>query len=333
MSLSHVPASSRNLVIVQDFCQSIPQPSENNEGSIEIIHSFVEHDSTESISEKRPVEKNLKTTNNIFCSICLDEESDNNHHIYKMVTQCNHYFHKSCFYRANREKNCISCPYCKTNYPITYTREKYNYSQLNYDTIFIIRQIQKITAKIGITNYAISGSFAVHMHQIFHQFGPKWKYNDIDIYYNNYIYEIYIPEIMKIDNLIIMKTNDESTEEKYKSYSYFSSLIKGVDKLSVYIKKKKSNNKNDNEIILQKILSFDLIYTYQRKPYEIIDTFDLDCCKISMTFNNYGIKMYIHNDFYVDSYKIIDKKNTEKIYERIKKYRERGFLCMDLDNS
>jgi hypothetical protein len=149
-----------------------------------------------------------KSNNNVFCSICLDEESDNNHHVYKMVTQCNHYFHKACFYRANREKFSISCPYCKMNYPITYTRERYNYSQLNYDTMFVVRQIQKITAKIGIVNYAVSGSFALHLHQTLHQLVPTWKYNDIDIYYNNYMYGLYIPEIMKIDNLIIMKNND-----------------------------------------------------------------------------------------------------------------------------
>jgi hypothetical protein len=284
----------------------------------------------DAINIPKSTEKISKINNNIFCSICLDEESDNNHHIYKMVTQCNHYFHKACFYRANRGKFYISCPYCKTNYPITYTRERYNYSQLNYDTMFVIRQIQRITAKIGIMNYAVSGSFALHMHQTLHQLGPTWKYNDIDIYYNNYMYEIYIPEIMKIDNLIIMKTNDESTEEKYKSYFGLSPLIKGVDKLSIYVKKKKSNNKND-EVVLQKILSFDLIYTYQRKPYEIIDTFDLDCCKVSMTFNNSDIKMYIHNDFYIDSYRIINQKNAEKTRERVKKYRSRGFLCMDLD--
>lgn len=278
------------------------------------------------------MEKKSKTNDNLFCSICLDEESDNNYRIYKMVTQCNHYFHKACFYRANRGKYCIECPYCKTNYPITYTREKYNYSQLSYDTMFVIRQIQKITGKIGITNYTISGSFALHIHQTLHQLGPMWKYNDIDIYYNNYMYETYIPEIMVIDNLIIMKTNDESNEEKYNSYCCLSPLIKNIDNLSVYIKKKKSNNNNNNEIILEKILSFDLIYTYQRKPYEIIDTFDLDCCKISMTLNNNGIKMYIHNDFYVDSYRIINQKNMKKTRERVKKYRSRGFLCMDLDN-
>ena len=285
------------------------------------LSKFAENISKSTIQEK-------KTNNNVFCSICLDEESDNDHHIYKMVTQCNHYFHKACFYRANRGKFSISCPYCKMTYPITYTRERYNYNQLNYDTMFVIRQIQKITRKIGIMNYSVSGSFALHMHQTLHQLGPTWKYNDIDIYYNNYMYETYIPEIMKIDNLIIMKTNDESTEEKYKSYFGISPIIKSIDKLSIYVKKKRSNNKND-EVILQKILSFDLIYTYHRKPYEIIDSFDLDCCKIAMTFNNSDIKMYIHNDFYVDSYRIINKKTRE----RIKKYRERGFLCFDLDNS
>jgi len=274
-----------------------------------------------------------KSTNNIFCSICLDEESDNNHHIYKMVTQCNHYFHKACFYRANRGKFCISCPYCKMNYPITYTREKYNYNQLNYDSMFVIRHIQKITRKIGISNYAVSGSFALYMHQTLHNLSTTWKYNDIDIYYNNFGYGTYIPEIMKIDNLIIMKTNDESSEEKYKSYFGISPLIKSVDKLSIYVKKKKNNNNDDNEVVLQKILSFDLIYTYHRKPYEIIDTFDLDCCKVSMIFREENIKMYIHNDFYVDSYKIIDMKNAEKTRERVRKYRYRGFLCSDLDNN
>jgi hypothetical protein len=199
--------------------------------------------------------------------------------------------------------------------------------------MFVIRQIQKITAKIGIMNYAISGSFALYMHQTLHQHGPTWKYNDIDIYYNNYMYGLYIPEIMKIDNLIIMKNNDENTQEKYKSYLGISPTIKSVDKLSIYVKKKNYDKNKNDEVVLQKILSIDLIYTYYRKPYEIIDTFDLDCCKVSMTFNNSDIKMYIHNDFYVDSYKIMNEKNADKTRERVRKYRSRGFLCLDLDNN
>jgi hypothetical protein len=67
--------------------------------------------------------------NNNICPICLEEDNDN--HNYKMITQCNHYFHKSCFYRANRDKDLIFCPYCKTLNNNTLTREKYNFIQIN----------------------------------------------------------------------------------------------------------------------------------------------------------------------------------------------------------
>jgi len=269
----------------------------------------------------------LSNNSNIFCCICLDENSDNNHHIFKMITQCNHYFHKSCFYRANRGKSNISCPYCKSIQHDIYTREKYNYCQLNYDSLFVIRQIQKIMKNLYIINYAISGSFAVHTHQTLHNFNPKWKYNDIDVYYNNYMYNLYIPDIMKIDNLIIMKSNNDNTD--YTSYSRITSNIIDVNKLLVYVK----TNKSDEEIVLKKIMSIDLIFVYNKKPYQIINNFDLDCCKISIVLLERDFKIYINNNFYIDSYKVLDIKNKDKIIKRIEKYRDRGFKCLDLDNN
>ena len=42
---------------------------------------------------------------------------------------------------------------------------------------------------------------------------------------------------------------------------------------------------NENEdFLLKKIFSIDFISVYQSNPYNIINYFDLDCCKISFIY-------------------------------------------------
>jgi hypothetical protein len=262
-----------------------------------------------------------------ICPICLEEDIDNSN--YKMITQCNHYFHKSCFYRANRDKDLIFCPYCKTLNNNTLTCENYSFIQINPIILKNIEIIKKFTYTVGIKNYAISGSFAVYLHQFLHLQSSLWNYNDIDIYYYTND-SINIPEIMVFDNIIVKNQNlKKSNISSYKNKSSISSYIKNLDKLSFYYC---LNNDTDSDLVLKKIFSIDLISLYVDKPYEIIKFFDLDCCKVSFITLKNEIKMYIDNNFYVDSYKILNINNVKKTLERVKKYRERGFKCINLEN-
>ena len=273
-------------------------------------------------------ENNLKLhQNKTICPICLEEDENNCN--YKMITQCNHYFHKSCFYRANRDKDLIFCPYCKTLNNNTITCEKYSFIQINTSILKNIEIIKKFTYMIGIKNYAISGSFSVYLHQLLHLQSSKWTYNDIDIYYYS-DYNIIIPEIMIFDNIIVKYENSKKSKiNSYKNRSSISSYIKNLNKLSFYYC---LNDDSDSDIILKKIFSIDLISIYIEKPQEIIKFFDLDCCKVSFITLDKEIKMYIDNNFYVDSYKILNINNVKKTLERVKKYRARGFKCINLEN-
>jgi hypothetical protein len=262
-----------------------------------------------------------------ICPICLEEDENNCN--YKMITQCNHYFHKSCFYRANRDKDLIFCPYCKTLNNNTLTRENYSFIQINPAILKNIEIIKKFTHMVGIQNYAISGSFSIYFHQLLHLQSPKWIYNDIDIYYYSNI-NINIPEIMVFDNIIVKNQNlKKSNISSYKNRSSISSYIKNLDKLSFYYC---LNNDTDSDLVFKKIFSIDLINVYTETPHEIIKFFDLDCCKVSFITLHKEIKMYIDNNFYVDSYKIFHINNVKKTLERVKKYRARGFKCMNLEN-
>jgi hypothetical protein len=262
-----------------------------------------------------------------ICPICLEEDIDNRK--YKMITQCNHYFHKSCFYRANRDKDLIFCPYCKTLNNNTLTREKYSFIQIDKNSLKNIEIIKKFTDTIGIKNYVISGSFAVYLHQFLHLQNLLWNYNDIDLYYYSNI-NIIIPEIIIFNNIIIKKeTSQRSIINSYKNNPSISSYIKNLDKLSFYYC---LNNDTDSDLVLKKIFSIDLISIYLEKPREIVKFFDLDCCKVAFITLKNEIKMYIDNNFYVDSYKILSINNVKKTLERVKKYRERGFKCINLEN-
>jgi hypothetical protein len=161
------------------------------------------------------------------------------------------------------------------------------------------------------------------LYQTLHQHNPEWLYNDIDIYTESSLLSL-IGKISQTKNFVLL--NDYS-ESKYNSSSRGSlfDIIIASQKYNIYSKIKE----NKINIDLKYLLKIDFIETSNNKPEKIISSFDLDCCKIAITIEDNILKFHIHNDFYVDSYSV--KNNLKKTISRVKKYRDRGFKCMNLD--
>jgi hypothetical protein len=263
-------------------------------------------------------------TSQLICCICYDTNNDDNPHCEKMFTQCGHYFHKACYARANRKKQDTKCPYCQIICPIIYENKYYvmvQLRELSIEHYAVIKNITKIMRELYVNEYTISGSFAVHLHQMLHHKKPQWSYNDIDIYLN-YDFSKNIGSSKQTKNYILMEMKEN------KKYSNFSSsnMFQYNSKYGIYLKKKES----DIKIELKQILLLDLVKVNTTNPSKIISSFDLDCCKISITISDNIIKFYIHNDFYVDSYTIQNSYVTT--INRVIKYRNRGFNCYNLEN-
>lgn len=257
----------------------------------------------------------IKKQNILICSICLENENDNEIHIEKMITKCGHYFHKECFFRYNSTKNKKNCPMCMKYHYERYTckiytkEELYKTDKYLHDTIFYIKNILNDCAD----NFVISGSFAVYSYLKMHGRILHWKPTDIDVYINDFSKkEKYIWEYIK------QKYNLHKTTEtnNYNCNEYFDlGCIREVEKLQ---------NTDIN-------LKIDIIQIEKKFLHAVVENFDLDCCKISIGFYEDNIRFCINNDFYIDSYKYISENSINKTKERIKKYRERGFNCYDYD--
>jgi hypothetical protein len=172
-----------------------------------------------------------KETNNLICSICLDDTQNN---LPKMITQCNHFYHRHCYHRANYKKVEYSCPYCRQLNPMQNLIEIYQQSQIPDSLLFYFKLIKDLVRNFKLEKYFISGSFAIFLYQTLHQMNPKWKFNDIDIYYFSKD-EIQIEKYIPYGNyLIINETTTEFTDQ------YNAMLcVRSVNKISIYIQKKK----------------------------------------------------------------------------------------------
>lgn len=270
--------------------------------------------------------KESSNKSQLTCCICYDNDKDNNLHCEKMFTQCGHYFHKACYARANRKKNEIKCPYCQTICPISYENKYYDMNQLKELSIHhyeVMKNIIKIMYELNIYEYSISGSFAVHLHQMLHHKNPKWMYNDIDIY-SNYDFHNNIGTAKQTRKFLLLELEKDI---EYQPTYLSSNIIQKNSKYGIYLKKKEENKIELNQILL---LDFVTVIDCFNTPDKIISSFDLDCCKIAITVSNNIIKFYIHNDFYVDSYRI--QNNCITTMNRVNKYRNRGFNCENLEN-
>lgn len=282
--------------------------------------------SSTELAEASSASSASSNTSQLICCICYDTNNDDSPHCEKMFTQCGHYFHKACYARANRKKQDPKCPYCQTICPISYENKYYDMNQLkelskqHYE---VIKNITKIMCELNIYEYSISGSFAVHLHQMLHHKKPQWMYNDIDIY-SNYDFCRNISSAKQTNNYVLMEIEENKKSSNYQLSS--SNMIQYNSKYGVYLKKKES----DTKIQLNQILLLDLVKVRTNDSCMVISSFDLDCCKIAITIRDNIIKFYIHNDFYVDSY--IVQNNYITTMNRVKKYRSRGFNCYNLEN-
>ncbi len=245
------------------------------------------------------------------CMICINE--DNDLQLERIITKCNHYFHKKCLYTQNYNKDVMKCPYCQEIYIDEYTTKMYSNTEIPKEYRLRIKSVKKLMKLNNIKKYVISGSFAVYMYMLlFRKKTPGWKYGDIDIYYTDGDAEIE----ETIDGLILYVQTDENDEKT--KYKYNSEDIIYVDSYISFL----LNDVSKNTEYLKKLETYDLInIKHVDKPHHIVETFDIDASKIAMYVYSDCIEFYIHNSFYVDSYD--DKKVRNE--NRIKKYRERGF--------
>lgn len=122
-------------------------------------------------------------SNSLLCAICLDNENDNDANVDKMLTRCNHYFHKQCFYRTNYDKFTPSCPLCRKVHTSMYETYLFPYSEVSDKDCKTILTLRKFTKTIGIDEYIVSDGCAVYMFQQLTGKRPKWENTDIDIYH------------------------------------------------------------------------------------------------------------------------------------------------------
>jgi hypothetical protein len=288
--------------------------------------------SSEKFIDDDPYDKQLldqipKSIPELVCCICYDNTNDKDRKKEKMFTQCGHYFHKSCYARANRNKINVKCVYCQTLCPNVCENQYYDLNQvrsLSQSHCNILENILLLMNELKIRNFVISGSFAVHLYQTLHQHHPEWIYNDIDIYTESGLLLSKFGQIAQTKNFVLL--NDcYDTENNSSSSAVLSDIIMAGAKYNIYSKTKK----NKTDIDLKHILTLDFIETSNNNPEKIISSFDLDCCKIAITIEGNIIKFHIHNDYYVDSYSV--KNSSNKTFSRVKKYRNRGFKCLNLD--
>ena len=262
----------------------------------------------------------------LVCCICYDTTNDTDRKKEKMFTQCGHYFHKSCYARANRNKIDVKCVYCQTLCPNNFENQYYDFNQvrlLSSSHCNILENTTLLMNELKIRNFVISGSFAVHLYQTLHQYNPEWIYNDIDIYTGSGLLSK-VGQTSQTKNFVLLN-NFYDTENISSSSAVLSDIIIAGAKYNIYSKSKR----NKTDIDLNHILTLDFIETSNNNPEKIISSFDLDCCKIAITIEDNIVKFHIHNDFYVDSYSV--KNNLKKTISRVKKYRGRGFKCFNLD--
>lgn len=126
---------------------------------------------------------------NIFCSICLDTYKEGGL-VERMVTKCNHTFHKHCFFKFNQTQANPHCPNCRRLHHEVFTTEYYSRLEIGEDIWSILDAVKVLTHASDINEYVISGDFAMWMYQTMHGKMPsnEWVYDDIDVFYQSSVY-------------------------------------------------------------------------------------------------------------------------------------------------
>lgn len=275
------------------------------------------------------------------CSICLDEDTKIDY-----ITQCNHLFHKKCFFKANYKKLITMCPMCRHSYiTVSFSKEIHMFQKIPDDIQNTLVGVKDVLESMDISEYFIGGSFIINLYQRLKNAKrdvSNWKIDTIDIYTGE---DIQSPTTLSLlDHLIVPKHSYSSPIKlNAKKSTSYEKQIEEFIRYEIY----KVDSLNENT--LTKVINLNIYKTYRdiSQTDECIDAFfstiDLDCCKILANFytkqfdcncsdeeycsrcDDYGpdIIFYIANESYVDSISC-DYKCQES---RIKKYIERGFEC------
>ena len=274
------------------------------------------------------------------CIICLDNLINDKDEI--LILECNHLFHKRCFYNSIKDKK-YKCPF-RCNISIN------NCLQL----ISKHKYIEKIVKKVEITpiietilnivdwskrDTFIAGGFALSLYKNF-----TIAYSDIDFMTTNItsinmdilLCENYGIEAHYNNKYISFNTNnyDDNTRTIQNNYTKVINKIEDVIKLK---NKKLDSGYMDIDIVklqsnyYNKILKLSL----ENDIYDTLNSFDISCCKIAFTYNNDNeFIFYIHPDYY-NNRAYINTKDTSNglnTLKRIEKYKNKGIVDIEVIN-
>lgn len=244
----------------------------------------------------------------LTCSICLEEINNFNT---KKTLSCEHMFHKNCINKYIN--NNYKCPICRTNNSSNIINIKKNLGlfqriKLKNNTLvdklkkfFTISQILEFMSYLN-KNTIISGSFILST-----ILNEDYSNNDIDIYVDNEFDYIRLLKFLIRSKYTLKEQTFEDHFYKYLDFLNSKNLIIFVD---TFFK----NNNNSIKI--------DLIYC-KSNIQVICNCFDLDIVKNyydGYNFYIYNLTKLLYKIDYIDNNRI-----TEKIKNRIIKYRNRGF--------
>lgn len=245
----------------------------------------------------------------LTCSICLEEITNFNT---KKTLSCEHMFHKNCI--NNYINNNYKCPICRndksSNIIINSTKELNLFQKIKLKNnsfvdklkkFFTIPQLLEFMTYLN-KNTIISGSFILST-----ILNEDYSNNDIDIYVDNEFDYIRLLKFLVRSKYIL---NDQSINNI--AYNYLDFL--NSKNLIIYVDTFFNNNNNSIKI--------DLIYC-KSNTQVICNCFDLDIVKNyydGYNFYVYNLTKLLYKIDYIENNRI-----TEKVKNRIIKYRNRGF--------
>ncbi len=248
----------------------------------------------------------------LLCSICMSDEHDCLHTCEKLITKCNHFFHKTCFYRVKMTNNYIQCPNCRALIHVIYESTHYNFSEIPQEIKNIFQIITTIVREVPCTEYTITGGFALYVREILCRKKITWNYKDIDILYHGK--EIFPKSKSRIVNDLLIKM-------ERKESNFTNTAIQSASECSTF--DMKQSFVGVGQLIVPTIAKFNLHHVKINVPfYNVVSNFDLDCCKVFINFDNDGITIFTSPSWFLDG----AKENANPV--RVNKYRLRGYKCL-----
>jgi hypothetical protein len=279
------------------------------------------------------------------CVICLDNLINDKDEI--LILECNHLFHKRCFYNSIKDKK-YKCPF-RCNISINNCLQlisKHKYIEKIVKNVKIPLNIETI---LNIVDWSkrdtfIAGGFALSLYKNF-----TIAYSDIDFMTTNIrsinmdilLYKNYGIETHYNNNKYIsFNTNNLVDYYDNNTRTIHNTYTKVINKIEDVIKLK--NKTLDSEYIDIDIVKLQSNYhnktfklSLENDIYDTLNSFDISCCKIAFTYNNDNeFIFYIHPDYY-NNRAYINKKdisNGLNTLKRIEKYKNKGIVDIEVIN-